>query len=251
MIENIDFKELERFEAAAKRWWDLDGEYKALHQINGLRCRYIENCCDGMIGKSVVDLGCGGGILSEAMAVRGARVTGVDMGTAAIAVARRHARDNGLDIGYHVATAESAARWWPGRFNVVTCLELLEHVPDPESVIRAGAELLKPGGHLIVATLNRTVRSYCLAIVAAERLLRIVPPGTHDWHRFMTPEEIRGWGMQSGLETKNVSGMRYVPFFGIRRLCRSPAVNYLMHLEKPMMTPPSRPVPKPGGETPA
>ena len=131
---------------------------------------------------------------------------------------------------------------------MVTCLELLEHVPDPESVIRAGAALLKPGGHLVIATLNRTLRSYFLAIAAAERLLRIVPPGTHDWHRFIAPQEIRRWGERAGLETRNISGMRYIPFFGIRRLCQSQAVNYLMHLEKTAMAPTSHPALAPDGK---
>lgn len=227
---NIDSAELARFEAAAKQWWDRGGEYAALHHINPQRVRFIDDCASGLNGKSVLDVGCGGGILAEAMAVRGARVTGIDMGETALSVARAHGKQSGLDIGYHQATVESFEIRPAGGYDVVTCMELLEHVPSPESVITACAGLLRPGGNLVIATLNRTFRSWLLAIVMAERVLGIVSRGTHTWRQFVKPEDIAAWGASAGLLVARATGLRYLPYLNHAGLCRSMAVNYMMHL---------------------
>ncbi len=227
---NIDAAELDRFEAAARQWWDLDGEYAALHHINPLRARFIETCVAGLDGKSVLDVGCGGGILTEAMATRGAVVTGIDMGETALSVARRHSQGSGLSIAYERTTVEATAAARPQAFDVVTCMELLEHVPSPASVITACARLLRPGGHLIVATLNKTLRSWLLAIVMAEWVLGIVARGTHTWGRFIPPSCIAEWGRSAGLRIATTTGLRYVPVINYAGLCRSTAVNYMMHL---------------------
>ena len=229
---NIDAAELSRFEAAARQWWDLDGEYAALHHINPLRVRFIETCASGLNGKSVLDVGCGGGILSEAMAARGAVVTGIDMGETALSVARRHSQRSKLNIAFERTTVEAAAAGQPQAFDVVTCMELLEHVPSPESVIAACARLLRPGGHLIVATLNKTLRSWLLAIVMAEWVLGIVARGTHTWGRFIPPSRIAEWAASAGLRVETTTGLRYVPMINYAGLCRSTAVNYMMHLSR-------------------
>jgi 2-polyprenyl-6-hydroxyphenyl methylase/3-demethylubiquinone-9 3-methyltransferase len=227
---NIDTRELDRFEDAAGQWWDLRGEYAALHHINPVRVRFLETSAGGLAGKVVLDAGCGGGILSEALAARGAAVTGIDMGAAALDVARRHCRQSGLDIRYARTTVEDLAAGRPARFDVVACMELLEHVPSPASVIDACARLLKPEGHLVVATLNRTFRSWFLAIFMAERILGIVSQGTHAWQRFLKPAEIAAWGDASGLHVAAATGLRYLPVINHVGLSRSMAVNYMMHL---------------------
>jgi 2-polyprenyl-6-hydroxyphenyl methylase/3-demethylubiquinone-9 3-methyltransferase len=231
--DNIDAAELARFEAAAKRWWDLDGEYAALHHINPLRVRFIGERVSGLKGKSVLDVGCGGGILSEALAARGAAVTGIDAGRTALSVAREHGRRAGVDIVYDRITVEDMAGRQPAAFDVVTCMELLEHVPSPKSVIFASARLLRPGGHLVIATLNRTIRSWLLAIVMAERVLGIVARGTHSWRRFVKPADIAAWGTAAGLQVAGATGVRYLPYINHAGLCRSMAVNYMMHLKLP------------------
>lgn len=230
--DNIDAAELARFEAAARQWWDLGGEYAALHRINPVRVAYVDTCAGGLKGKTVLDVGCGGGILSEAMAARGAQVTGIDMGETALSVARAHGTAGGRHIAYHRATVEAFPPP-PGGFDVVACMELLEHVPAPGSIIAACAGLLKPGGHLVVATLNRTWRSWLLAIVMAERVLGIVARGTHTWKRFIRPEEIAAWGTSAGLRPAGATGLRYLPVIHRTALCRSMAVNYMMHFKRP------------------
>ena len=230
---NIDTDELERFERAAAHWWDTAGEYGALHDINPVRVAYVDRCSRGLNGRRVLDVACGGGIVSEAMAAMGARVTGIDMGETAIAVARRHSQAAGLDIQYRQTTVESFAAAIERPFDVVTCLELLEHVPRPASVISACAQCVRPGGHVVVATLNRTVRSWFLAIVMAEYVLGIVRRGTHTWKRFLRPAEVARMAAAGGLEVVEVAGLRYIPFLRHSSRCRSTAVNYMMHLRKP------------------
>jgi 2-polyprenyl-6-hydroxyphenyl methylase / 3-demethylubiquinone-9 3-methyltransferase len=230
---NIDPDEIARFSAVSARWWERDGAFKGLHDINGLRAGYIAGRTP-LQGRRLLDVGCGGGILSEAMAAAGARVTGIDMGGEALAAARAHGRISGLSIDYRQSSAEDFARQHPGRYRIVTCMELLEHVPRPESVIAACARLLDPGGHLFVATLNRTTISFVLAIVAAEYLLGIVPRGTHTWRRFIRPrKELAPWAESAGLTVEDIRGMRYIPFFRYNALCRSTSVNYLAHFRKP------------------
>jgi len=225
---NIDNAEIKKFESVASRWWDKRGAFRALHDINGVRVRYI-NTGAGIPGKQVLDVGCGGGILSEAMAALGAGVTGIDMGEAPLAVAKMHMMQSGYEIDYRQSTAESFAQTHPERFDVVTCLELLEHVPEPLSVVRACATLVKPGGHVFFATLNRNPWSFLLAIIAAEYLLGLVPKGTHQYSRFVRPAELIGWAGGAGLRLKDLSGLQYNPFLRKSTLGGGTHVNYLAH----------------------
>ena len=229
---NIDPDEIARFAAAAPQWWNQNGEFGALHDINGLRSDYIASRA-ALAGRPLLDVGCGGGILSEAMARAGAQVTGIDMGMGALAVARDHAQKSGLVIDYQQMAVEEMALSRPESWEVVTCMELLEHVPRPEAVIASCGRLLRPGGHLFVATLNRTVTAYALAILAAEYLLGIVARGTHSWRRFIRPAELSRWAKSSGLAVENFTGVRYIPFLRYSGHCRSTAVNYLAHFRKP------------------
>ena len=202
---NIDAAEIAKFEAMAPIWWDRQGDYKALHDINGLRLDYI-NQRTPLAGKSVLDAGCGGGILSEAMASLGAVVTGIDVGEVALGVARLHLPHSGLEVDYQQATAEQFAETHPAQFDVVTCLELLEHVPDPASVIRACTTLVKPGGDVFFATLNRNIKSFIFAIIGAEYVLRIVQRGTHSYRMFIKPSELGAWARSAGLYQKDLTG---------------------------------------------
>ena len=230
-LPNIDPDEIEKFEAQAPLWWDKDGEFKGLHDINPLRLQYIDNR-SSLSGKKVLDIGCGGGILSEGMASLGAEVTGIDMGDAPLAVARRHSQQSRLQIEYRKITAEELAAVEPERYDVVTCMELLEHVPHPDAVIRACQQLARPGGDVYFATLNRTWKAFLLAIVAAEYILGVVKRGTHTYRRFLKPEEIEAWARQAGLTRQNLTGLHYNPVFGRRWLGGSTDVNYLMHFRK-------------------
>jgi 2-polyprenyl-6-hydroxyphenyl methylase/3-demethylubiquinone-9 3-methyltransferase len=231
VIKNIDPEELAKFAALAPIWWDRKGVFKALHAINGLRVGYIDQRAP-LSGKIVLDVGCGGGILSEAMAALGARVTGIDAGQAPLAVARVHAEASGLKADYRLATAEEFAREYPGRFEVVTCLELLEHVPQPASVVAACARLLRPGGDLFCATLNRNPKSFLFAILGAEYLLRLVQRGTHAYRRFIKPVELISWGRDSGLALQDLTGLHYNPLSKRYSLGGNTQVNYLMHLRR-------------------
>lgn len=225
---NADATELAKFEAAAPGWWAAGKEFQALHDINPLRLRFIQQRVD-LPGCAVVDVGCGGGILTEALAEAGAHVTGIDLGRAALAAAEAHRQLSGLSITYRQIDAESLAAQRPSGFDVVVCMELLEHVPDPSSIVQACARLARPGGHVFFATLNRTPLSYLLAIFMAERILRIVPNGTHQYARFIRPAELAGWARQSALAEGDFSGMLYWPFLRRSSLIRSTAVNYLAH----------------------
>ena len=228
---NIDAAEIAKFEAQAPIWWDRQGDYKALHDINGLRLDYINQRAP-LADRSVLDVGCGGGILSEAMAALGAAVTGIDMGEVALGVARLHLQDSGLDVDYQQATAEQFAETHPAQFDVVICLELLEHVPDPGSVIKACKTLVKPGGDVFFATLNRNPKSYLFAIIAAEYILGLVRKGTHTYRKFIKPVELVSWARAAGLVSMNLCGLHYNPFLKRYTLGGNTHVNYLAYFKR-------------------
>jgi 2-polyprenyl-6-hydroxyphenyl methylase / 3-demethylubiquinone-9 3-methyltransferase len=229
--DNIDSGEIARFSAMAEVWWDRNGEFKALHDINPVRLAYVRDRA-GLAGSRVVDVGCGGGLLSERLAACGARVTGIDMAEASLAVARAHMQSSGLDVDYRRTTAEAHADGYPGHYDVAVCMELLEHVPRPASIIAACARLVRPGGSVFFATVNRTWLSWLLVIVAAEYIMGIVRKGTHEYGKLVKPEEITQWGNDAGLTVENLSGLRYIPFGGHAALCRSTGMNYLMHFRR-------------------
>lgn len=231
-MANVDAAEIEKFEALASRWWDRDSEFKPLHDINPLRVNYIDRRSP-VAEQRVLDVGCGGGILCEALAQRGAKVTGIDMGEAPLAVARLHARESQLTIDYRQVTVEALAEEAPGQFDTVTCLEMLEHVPDPGSVVRACAQLVKPGGDLYFSTINRNPKAYVFAILGAEYLLRLLPKGTHDYARFIRPSELAAWLREATLELQDTTGMTYNPLTKHYKLDpRDVSVNYLLHARK-------------------
>ncbi|MBW2436737.1 MAG: bifunctional 2-polyprenyl-6-hydroxyphenol methylase/3-demethylubiquinol 3-O-methyltransferase UbiG [Deltaproteobacteria bacterium] len=228
---NIDTAEIARFEAMAPIWWDRQGDYKALHDINGLRLDFINQRAP-LAGKAVLDVGCGGGILSEAMAALGAVVTGIDMGEVALGVAQLHLRHSGLEVNYQQATAEQFAETHPAQFDVVTCLELLEHVPNPASVVKACKDLVKPGGDVFFATLNRNLKSFLFAIVGAEYILGLVRKGTHTYRKFIKPEELKDWAKATGLVPMDLCGLHYNPLLKRYTLGGNTHVNYLAHFRR-------------------
>ena len=229
---NIDYSEIAKFEALASRWWDRNSEFKPLHDINPLRMGFIDSKVN-LAGRQVLDIGCGGGILAEAMAHRNAHVTGIDMGEAPLSVAKLHLLESKLDINYQQASAEKFAEDHAGKFDIVTCLEMLEHVPQPESVLKACYSLLKPGGHLFVSTINRNPKSYLFAIIGAEYILRMLPKGTHDYEKFIRPSELAQMARDASLQLNILTGMTYNPFSKKYRLSDNVDVNYLMYLVKP------------------
>jgi 2-polyprenyl-6-hydroxyphenyl methylase / 3-demethylubiquinone-9 3-methyltransferase len=229
---NVDAAEIAKFEKLASRWWDRNSEFKPLHDINPLRCGFIDSKVQ-LVGKQVLDIGCGGGILSEAMAQRGAQVTGIDMGEAPLAVARLHLLESKLEVNYEKAEAAVYAQRHPARFDVVTCLEMLEHVPDPAAIVSACFALLKPGGDLFVSTINRNPKSWLFAVVGAEYVLRMLPRGTHDYAKFIKPSELAGWARSAGFMQGELTGMSYNPLTRRYSLGPDVDVNYLMHLRKP------------------
>lgn len=224
---NADPAELAKFSALAHRWWDPDSEFKPLHDINPLRLAWIEQVAGGIGGKRVVDVGCGGGILAEAMARKGARVVGIDLSDRAIGVACLHQFESGTSVDYRLTAAESLATEMPAGFDVVTCLELLEHVPEPASTIASCAALAKPGGCVVFSTLNRNPRSYVLAILGAEYVLNLLPRGTHDWARFLRPSEVVAFARRAKLDPLAMIGMTYNPLTRSYRLGDDTSVNYL------------------------
>ncbi|MFK0572352.1 bifunctional 2-polyprenyl-6-hydroxyphenol methylase/3-demethylubiquinol 3-O-methyltransferase UbiG [Endozoicomonas sp.] len=231
--QNVDPGEIAKFEELASRWWDPDSEFRPLHEINPLRLNYIDERV-GLAGKRVVDIGCGGGILSESMAQRGADVTGIDMGKAPLSVARLHSMESGVEVNYRQITAEELAEEMPGQFDVVTCLEMLEHVPDPASVIKACSKLLKPGGQVFFATINRNPKSYLFAIVGAEYLLELLPKGTHEHSKFIKPSELCSDMRKADLDVHDMTGMTYNLLTKVYRLNpKDVDVNYLIYGSKP------------------
>jgi 2-polyprenyl-6-hydroxyphenyl methylase/3-demethylubiquinone-9 3-methyltransferase len=227
---NVDHEEIAKFEKLAARWWDPNSEFKALHDINPLRLDYIDRLA-GLPGKRVLDVGCGGGLLTEAMARRGATVTGIDMGRSPLSVARLHRLESSLDIDYRQATAEQLADEQPGSFDIVTCLEMLEHVPDPAAVIAACARLIGNDGRVFLSTINRNPRAYLFAVLGAEYLLNLLPKGTHEYGRFIRPSEMESWARHSRLRLTDLTGMSYNPLTREYRLGRDVSVNYLACFE--------------------
>lgn len=230
--ENVDQGEIAKFDAVASRWWDPESEFKPLHELNPLRLDYIAERAGGIAGKRIVDVGCGGGLLSEGMALRGGQVLGIDLAESALRVAELHALETGVELSYRRSTAEDLAASEPGEFDLVTCLEMLEHVPDPASVIRACATLVRPGGDVVFSTLNRNPKSYLFAIVGAEYLLRMLPRGTHDYRYFIRPSELARWGRQAGLELADLHGIAYNPLTRSYSLSEGITVNYLAHFRR-------------------
>jgi 2-polyprenyl-6-hydroxyphenyl methylase/3-demethylubiquinone-9 3-methyltransferase len=229
---NVDHAEINKFEELASRWWDPHSEFKPLHDINPLRLEYINERAP-LSGRSAIDVGCGGGLLSEGMAAMGAEVTGIDMGEAPLTVARLHRHESDLQVDYQRKTAEQMAAEHPGGFDLCTCLEMLEHVPDPASVIRACAELVRPGGDVFFSTINRNPKAYLFAILGAEYVLQMLPRGTHEYARFIRPSELERWARAAGLQLRDLTGMIYNPLTAQYKLGRDADVNYLAWFRKP------------------
>ncbi|HRE18959.1 MAG TPA: bifunctional 2-polyprenyl-6-hydroxyphenol methylase/3-demethylubiquinol 3-O-methyltransferase UbiG [Rhodocyclaceae bacterium] len=230
-MANADPTELAKFGDLAHRWWDPNSEFKPLHDINPLRLQWIDDAVT-LKGKKVLDVGCGGGLLSEGMSVMGAIVTGIDLGEKALGVARLHLLESGQNVDYRHIAVEQLAAESPGQWDVVTCLEMLEHVPDPAAVVRACAELVRPGGHVFFSTLNRNPKAYLYAVVGAEYVLRMLPKGTHDYARFIRPSELSRWAKSAGLEPDELVGMSYNPLSGRYSLGRDTSVNYLLRTQR-------------------
>ncbi|APS29205.1 bifunctional 2-polyprenyl-6-hydroxyphenol methylase/3-demethylubiquinol 3-O-methyltransferase UbiG [Pectobacterium brasiliense] len=226
---NVDHQEIAKFEAIASRWWDLEGEFKPLHRINPLRLGYISQHAEGLFGKKVLDVGCGGGILAESMAREGADVTGLDMGAEPLQVARLHALESGVAVDYVQETVEAHAHAHPGLYDVVTCMEMLEHVPDPQSVVQACARLVKPGGHVFFSTINRNAKAWMMAVIGAEYVLKMVPRGTHDIKKFIRPAELMHWVDSTPLREKHITGLHYNPLTDHFKLGPNVDVNYMLH----------------------
>lgn len=231
---NVDPQEIAKFEELASRWWDRESEFKPLHDINPLRVDFIDRIA-ALAGKTVLDVGCGGGILSEAMAQRGAEVSGIDMGEAPLKVAKLHGLESGVNVNYKQITVEQLAAEQPESFDVITCMEMMEHVPDPASIVDACSKLVKPGGFVFFSTLNRNPKSYMMAIVGAEHLLKLVPKGTHDFKKFIRPSELANWIRQSGLSSLEMTGLTYNPLTKVYSLnAKDVDVNYMIATHKPV-----------------
>jgi len=231
--KNVDANEIKKFEDIAHRWWDKKSEFKPLHDINPLRLGYIEKHANGLNDKKVIDVGCGGGILSESIAQKGADTLGIDMGAAPLSVAELHALEQGIEnVHYQQITVEEIAEKETAQFDIVTCMEMLEHVPEPSSIIRACAKLVKSGGDVFFSTINRNPKSYAMAIIGAEYLLKLVPKGTHVHSKFLKPSEIETWARSAGLHLNDIKGMTYNPLTQQYKLGNDVDVNYLMHFTK-------------------
>ena len=232
---NVDQTEVGKFEALASRWWDPESEFRPLHQINPLRANYIDERCP-VAGKKVLDVGCGGGILSEAFARRGATVKGIDMGEAPLNVAKLHALETGLEnVDYQRIPVEQLAEQEAGQYDLVCCMEMLEHVPDPASVVSACSKLVKPSGQVFFSTLNRNPKSYLFAIIGAEYMLKLLPRGTHDYQKFIRPSELHSWVRQAGLIRGDSTGLTYNPLTKVYKLVADQSVNYMIQTLKPVV----------------
>ena len=229
--QNFDPSEVFKFDEMARKWWDKNSEFKSLHDINPLRMDYI-NSFVSLDNQRVLDVGCGGGILTESLATAGADVTGIDMAAKPLQVAKLHRHESNLAIDYQQTTIEALAENQLGEFDVITCLEMMEHVPNPESVINAGYQLLKPGGHFFISTINRNSKAYLFAILGAEYVLNLLPRGTHDFERFIKPSELATWLRQTGFDLQDISGMTYNPITKSYKLSRDTDVNYLVYASR-------------------
>ena len=233
MNGNIDLDEVEKFASLAARWWDKDSEFKPLHDINPLRLKYIKEQCGGSLkGKRILDVGCGGGILCESLALEGAEVVGIDLAEAGLEVAKLHLLESGLDVNYQKITAEEFAESNAETFDIVTCMEMLEHVPEPSSIIKSCSKLVKPQGRVFFSTINRNPKSYFFAIVGAEYVLNLLPKGTHNYEKFIRPSEIDKWARRNNLSITSMIGMTYNPITKRYKLEKDVSVNYLTHYQK-------------------
>lgn len=228
---NVDSNQIGKFNELAHMWWDKQGKFKPLHEINPLRLQFILEHTN-IAGKNILDIGCGGGILSEAMAIAGAKVTGIDLAEQALQVAKEHARKTDVAVDYRCISAENFAAEHAGEFDIVTCMEMLEHVPEPESIIAACSRLVKPGGHIFFSTINRNAKAFLMAIVGAEHILRMIPQGTHEYDKFIKPAELTGWCREVGLQPKAMQGMHYNPLSKRYKLNADCDVNYLVYTQK-------------------
>lgn len=230
---NVDFQEIEKFNAIASSWWDLEGEFKPLHLLNPVRTNYVQEKTQGVAGKKVLDIGCGGGIFAEQLAKLGSTVTGIDLADDSLAVAKLHALEAGLkNVNYIKSSAEDFAADNTEQFEIVTCLEMLEHVPSPESIVKAAIKCCKPGGKIFFSTLNKTAKSYLLAILAAEKLLKIVPDGTHEFDKFIKPANLIDWIENNGAKVKESQGVHFNPLTEQFKLKPGVDVNYILYCEK-------------------
>jgi len=229
---NVNLDEIAKFEKVASQWWELNGDFKPLHQINPIRRQFIIQHMKDIFGKKIIDVGCGGGILAESLAKLGADVTGIDMGNEPLNVAKLHALETGIKVDYQKITAEQKAQEAPEKFDAVTCMEMLEHVPDPASIIKACSSMVKPGGFVFFSTLNKTIKSYLLAIVAAEKILKLVPDGTHDHQHFIKPSQLISWAEKYGLKCIDAAGIHYNPITENHKLIDSLDVNYILCCQK-------------------
>jgi 2-polyprenyl-6-hydroxyphenyl methylase/3-demethylubiquinone-9 3-methyltransferase len=230
--QNVDAAEVAKFDALASRWWDPDGEFRPLHEINPLRMDWIRQYVN-LAGCRALDIGCGGGILAESMATAGASVTGVDMAAGPLSVARLHQLESGVEVEYQQSTAEEMATHHAGQYDVVTCLEMLEHVPSPANVVASVAGLVRPGGHVFFSTINRNPKSFLFAIVGAEYILKLLPAGTHEYQKFIRPSELEAWARTAGLQHRASIGMHYNPLTRDYTLGQNVDVNYLMYFQRP------------------
>lgn len=231
--QNVDPNEIKKFSDLASRWWDYEGEFKPLHDLNPLRLDYINAHVNGLFGKQILDVGCGGGILSESMARKKAQVTGIDLGLEPLAVAKLHALEAGISgISYQQIAVEEKAEQSPQSFDVVTCMEMLEHVPDPASVVHACSHLVKPGGQVFFSTINKNLKAYLMAIIGAEKILKMVPEGTHDQNKFIKPSTLIGWAEQYDLKVRDIIGLHYNPLTKQYKLGPGVDVNYMIYCEK-------------------
>ena len=228
---NVDPVEIDKFQSIASRWWDRESEFKPLHDINPLRVSYIEQQAGGLKGKSILDIGCGGGILCEAMAEKGAEVTGIDMAEQSLKVARMHLHESQLEVDYQLSTIEALAEKKTEKYDIITCLEMLEHVPDPDSIIASAITLLNPEGQLFLSTINRNPKSFAMAILGAEYILRLIPRGTHEYRKFIKPSEMASSLRACQMQVRDISGMSYNPLTRQYSLGRDIDVNYLMTAE--------------------